>query len=67
VSCLIAAAGRLSKRGRAELAALERELPRAEIVAPRDMPPDVITMNSRAELLDRSRRALPTRQLRKLF
>jgi len=50
--CVVAAAGRLSRRGLEELAALERELSRAEIVAPGDVPPDVITMNSRAELLD---------------
>lgn len=50
--CVVAAAGRLSTRGLAEVAALERELTRAEIVAPGDVPPDVITMNSRAELLD---------------
>jgi regulator of nucleoside diphosphate kinase len=50
--CVVAAAGRLSKRGLEELAALERELNRAEIVAPGEVPPDVITMNSRAELLD---------------
>ena len=49
---VVAAAGRLSKRGLEEVAALERELTRAEIVAPGDMPPDVITMNSRAELVD---------------
>jgi len=49
---VVAAAGRLTKRGLEELAALERELTRAEIVAPRDVPPDVITMNSRAELVD---------------
>src|SRR3954470_19095558 len=32
--------------------ALEHELRRAEIVATDSVPPDVITMNSRAELLD---------------
>jgi regulator of nucleoside diphosphate kinase len=50
--CVVAAAGRLSKRGLEEVAALERELTRAEIVAAGNVPPDVITMNSRAELLD---------------
>jgi regulator of nucleoside diphosphate kinase len=48
----IAAMDRLSERGRAEMMALRRELERAEIVAPHEVPPDVITMNSRAELLD---------------
>jgi regulator of nucleoside diphosphate kinase len=50
--CVVAAAGRLSKRALEEVAALERELTRAQIVAPADVPPDVITMNSRAELRD---------------
>ena len=50
--CVVAAAGRLSKRALEEVVALERELTRAEIIAPADMPPDVITMNSRAELRD---------------
>lgn len=48
----IAAAGKLSERGRAEMSALRGELNRAEIVAVQDVPPDVITMNSCAELLD---------------
>lgn len=40
---------RLSKT---EAQALKSELDRAEIVAPHAVPPDVITMNTRAELLD---------------
>ncbi len=44
--------GNLSHRERNEAYALERELNRAEIVAPDAVPPDVITMNTRAELLD---------------
>jgi regulator of nucleoside diphosphate kinase len=52
LSLAIAAAGKLSERGRSEMGALERELARAEIVASDELPPDVITMNSRAELLD---------------
>jgi regulator of nucleoside diphosphate kinase len=48
----IATIGELSERGRAELGALRGELDRAEIVAPEQVPPDVITMNSRAGLLD---------------
>ena len=48
----IAAMDRLSERGRAEMMALLGELERAEIVAPHEVPPGVITMNSRAELLD---------------
>ena len=52
LSCAIAAAGRLNDRARAEIAGLRRELDRAQIVAPDHVPSDVITMNSRAELLD---------------
>ncbi len=48
----IAAAGKLSERGRTEMSALKAELARAEIVEAKDLPSDVITMNSRAELLD---------------
>ena len=48
----IAAAGKLSARGRAEMSVLQSELARAQIVATDEIPPDVITMNSRAELLD---------------
>ena len=48
----IAAAGKLSERGRAETNALEAEMARAKIVDAYDLPPDVITMNIRAELLD---------------
>ena len=44
--------GNLSQREHGEAHALEAELERAEIVAPDAVPPDVITMNSRAELLD---------------
>ena len=52
LSYAIAVAGKLSQRGRAEMTALETELARAEIVEAKDLPPDVITMNSRAELHD---------------
>ena len=47
-----AAAGKLSERGRAEMTALRAELARAKILDGKDLPPDLITMNSRAELLD---------------
>lgn len=46
------ALGNLPARERGEAHSLETELERAEIVAPDAVPPDVITMNSRAELLD---------------
>lgn len=42
----------LSPRERSDAHALEGELARAQLVAPSAVPPDVITMNSRAELLD---------------
>jgi regulator of nucleoside diphosphate kinase len=44
--------GHLSPREYSEAHALEAELRRAKIVAANAVPPDVITMNSRAELLD---------------
>jgi regulator of nucleoside diphosphate kinase len=49
---VIASGGKISQRARAELKALERELGRAQVVAPEAVPANVITMNSRAELLD---------------
>jgi regulator of nucleoside diphosphate kinase len=52
LSCVIDAAGKLNGRARDEITALRSELARAEIVAPDKVPPDVITMNSRAQLLD---------------
>ncbi len=39
-------------RGSAYIQALKDELDRAEIVNPQDVPPDVITMNTKAVLLD---------------
>ena len=50
-SSVIAVTGKLSQRVKWELRLLENELKRARIVAPAEVPPDVITMNSRAELL----------------
>lgn len=52
LGCVVVAAGKLSDRARAEIASLKKELERAEIVPPNEVPPDVITMNSRAQLLD---------------
>lgn len=46
------ALGHLSERERGEVHALKAELERAEVVEPDAVPPDAITMNSRAELLD---------------
>jgi regulator of nucleoside diphosphate kinase len=52
LSDAIAATGKLSQRGTAEMRGLETELARAKIVQADEIPADVITMNSRAELLD---------------
>lgn len=52
LSYAIAAAEKLSERGRSEVRGLEAELGRAKIVDADEIPADVITMNSRAELLD---------------
>ena len=49
---MVAEADALRSAPRAELKALAKELRRAVVVDPRDVPGDVITMNSRAEMLD---------------
>jgi transcription elongation GreA/GreB family factor len=50
--CVIASGAKISERACAELNGLKNELERAQIVAPEALPPNVVTMNSRAELLD---------------
>ncbi len=52
LSFAIAAIDKLTERGRGEMKALQSELARATIVTPENLPPDVITMNSSADLLD---------------
>ena len=52
LSSVIAFTGKASHRMKWELRLLENELKRARIVAPEEVPPDVITMNTRAKLLD---------------
>jgi regulator of nucleoside diphosphate kinase len=49
---LIAEAKRLDRRGNEYLDSLEAELSRGKVVAPTDVPPDVVTMNSRVGLVD---------------
>ena len=49
---MLAEADALRSAPRAELKALAEELQRAVVVDSRDVPSDVITMNSRAEMLD---------------
>lgn len=44
--------GRVDDRDRPYLAALARELDQAVVVGPDEVPPDVVTMNSRARLRD---------------
>ena len=48
---LISEAKRLDQRGSGYLASLEAELVRGQLVAPTEVPPDVITMNSKVCLL----------------
>ena len=52
LSSVVTLAGKVSGLAKFEMRLLENELKRAQIVATDDLPQDVITMNSRAELLD---------------
>jgi regulator of nucleoside diphosphate kinase len=52
LSSLVALAGKVSSRMKFEMRVLENELKRARIVEADDLPRDIITMDSRAELLD---------------
>ena len=52
LSSVITLTGKVSQRAKWELRLLENELKRARIVASEEVPPDVITMNTRAEFLD---------------
>ena len=49
---LIVEAKRLDRRSSEYLEGLEGELARGKLVAPADIPPDVVTMNSRVDLVD---------------
>jgi len=49
---LIDKAKELDRRGNQYLESLEAELSRSVLVAPADIPPNVVTMNSRVRLLD---------------
>ncbi len=49
---LVQDAKRLGRRGNAYLDSLEAELSRAQVVAPTEIPPVVVTLNSRACLVD---------------
>jgi regulator of nucleoside diphosphate kinase len=52
LSSVIVCTGKVSIRAKFELRLLEKELERAHIVASDNVPPDIITLNSRVELLD---------------
>jgi len=52
LASVIAFTGKVSHRAKWELRLLENELKRAQIVPSEEVPPDVITMNTRAEFLD---------------
>ena len=52
LSSVITFTGKVSHRAKWELRLLENELKRAQIVPSEEVPPDVITMNTRAEFLD---------------
>ncbi|HNY66377.1 MAG TPA: nucleoside diphosphate kinase regulator [Deltaproteobacteria bacterium] len=49
---IIEVAEEFGGHGRKDLESLEEELENAEIVSPEDMPPDVVTMNSKVVLRD---------------
>ena len=52
LQALIEDAKRLDHRGNEYLESLQAELARSKLVAPADVPPDVVTMNSRVRLVD---------------
>ena len=52
LSSVVTFTGKVSERAKRELRLLEKELRRARIVPPEEVPPDVITLNTRVELLD---------------
>ena len=43
---------RINKEGREYIESLEAELDRGKVVAPKDVPPDVVTMNSKVSVVD---------------
>ena len=49
---LIKEAKRVERRGNEYLDSLDAELDRGQVVAPTEIPPDVITLNSRVRLVD---------------
>ena len=49
---LIEEARRMDRRGNEYLDSLDAELSRGKVVAPTEVPPDVVTMNSKVSLMD---------------
>ena len=52
LECILNVAGKISERAQCELHGLKSEIERAQVVPSDRIPPDVITLNSTAELLD---------------
>ena len=52
LSSLLESAKKFLRRDREHLSALEQELNRADIVAPQELPANVVTMNSRVRVTD---------------
>jgi regulator of nucleoside diphosphate kinase len=52
LSMLLESAKKFLRRDREHLSALEQELNRADVVAPQELPRDVVTMNSRVRVTD---------------
>jgi regulator of nucleoside diphosphate kinase len=52
LNSLLESAKRFLRRDREHLSSLERELDQADIVAPDELPADVVTMNSRVRVTD---------------
>jgi regulator of nucleoside diphosphate kinase len=52
LECILNVAGKISERAQCELHGLKSEVERAQVVPSDRVPPDVITLNSTAQLLD---------------
>jgi regulator of nucleoside diphosphate kinase len=52
LECVLIVAGKISKRAQSELKGLKNELERARVVPAVEVPPDVVTLNTTAELTD---------------
>ncbi|HEY6206553.1 MAG TPA: GreA/GreB family elongation factor [Chthoniobacterales bacterium] len=52
LECVLNVAGKISERARCELQGLKNEVQRAQVIPSDQIPSDVITLNSTAQLLD---------------